>query len=182
MDGRCLRFRPFIVRKIAKMTKVKEKQLIEEIVGAQLVAQKMKVSTAESCTGGGIAARLTSVAGSSQYVEGGIVAYAVEVKENILGVPADIIERFGVDSEETVTAMAKCVMAKMGTDCAVATTGVAGPGGGSDINPVGNIWIAAAVGNKIQTKLQTADDGRQKNIERAINNALLMLSVLLRRQ
>ncbi|NLI35924.1 MAG: CinA family nicotinamide mononucleotide deamidase-related protein [Bacteroidales bacterium] len=151
----------------------------EVLVGNQLVQQAKSVATAESCTGGAIAARLTSIAGSSQYVKGGIVAYSVEVKEKLLGVSSDIINKYGVVSKETVIAMVKGAMHACCADCAVATTGVAGPGGETEQNPVGNIWIAAAVGKRIITKLQTMDRGRTMNIEKAVNNALLMLHQLL---
>lgn len=151
----------------------------EVLVGNQLVQQAKSVATAESCTGGAIAARLTSIAGSSQYVKGGIVAYSVEVKEKLLGVSPDIINKYGVVSKETVIAMVEGAMHACCADCAVATTGVAGPGGETEQNPVGNIWIAAAVGKRIITKLQTMDRGRTMNIEKAVNNALLMLHQLL---
>jgi competence/damage-inducible protein CinA C-terminal domain len=152
----------------------------EIVVGNQLVEQCKSVATAESCTGGSIAARLTSIAGSSRYVKGGIVAYSVDVKESLLGVPADIVNKYGVVSKETVTAMVEGVMHVLHADCAVATTGVAGPEGGTEQNPVGNIWIAAAVGNRVVAKLQKMDRGRSMNIERAVNNALLMLHELLK--
>lgn len=152
----------------------------EVLVGNQLARQGKSVATAESCTGGGVAARLTSIAGSSQYVKGGIVAYSVEVKEKILGVSPDVINKYGVVSKETVIAMVEGAMRACRADCAVATTGVAGPGGGTEQNPTGNIWIAAAVGKRIVTKLQTMDRGRTMNIEKAVNNALLMLHELLK--
>ncbi len=152
----------------------------EIVVGNQLVEQCKSVATAESCTGGSIAARLTSITGSSRYVKGGIVAYSVDVKESLLGVPADIVNKYGVVSKETVTAMVEGVMHVLHADCAVATTGVAGPEGGTEQNPVGNIWIAAAVGNRVVAKLQKMDRGRSMNIERAVNNALLMLHELLK--
>jgi nicotinamide-nucleotide amidase len=155
---------------------------LETIVGNQLVEQHKTVSTAESCTGGIIASRLTSIPGSSRYVKGGIVAYTIEVKEKVLGVPSAIIDQYGVVSEETVIAMVKGVMKTLQTDCAVATTGIAGPDGGTEKNPVGNIWIAAAVGNRILTKLQKTNRGRQMNIERASNNALLMLRQMLKEE
>ena len=152
----------------------------EIVVGNQLVEQCKSVATAESCTGGSIAARLTSIAGSSRYVKGGIVAYSVDVKESLLGVPADIVNKYGVVSKETVIAMVEGVMHVLHADCAVATTGVAGPEGGTEENPVGNIWIAAAIGNRVVAKLQKMDRGRSMNIERAVNNALLMLHELLK--
>ncbi|MBQ8008400.1 MAG: CinA family protein [Bacteroidaceae bacterium] len=154
---------------------------IQRIIGKQLKEKGLTVSTAESCTGGGIAARLTSVAGSSAYVRGGIVAYQNDVKVDLLGVNADTIYKYGVVSEETVVEMVKGAMKSLKTDCAMATTGIAGPGGEEPGKPVGTIWIAAAVGDSIVTMRQEGDEGRRKNIERAIQNALKMLLQLLKR-
>ena len=154
---------------------------IQKIIGKQLVEKGLTVSTAESCTGGGIAARLTSVAGSSAYVRGGIIAYQNDVKVDLLGVNADTIYKYGVVSEETVVEMAKGAMKSLKTDCAMATTGIAGPGGEEPGKPVGTIWIAAAWGDRIITMKQEGDEGRRKNIERAIQNALKMLSEILKK-
>ena len=154
---------------------------IQRIIGKQLIEKGLTVSTAESCTGGGIAAKLTSVAGSSAYVRGGIVAYQNDVKEDLLGVNADTIYKYGVVSEETVVEMAKGAMKSLKTDCSMATTGIAGPGGEEPGKPVGTIWIAAAWGDRIITMKQEGDEGRRKNIERAIQNALKMLSEILKK-
>lgn len=177
----CLDMQETKLRSILRSDILVESDVSPEVfVGNQLTQQGKYVATAESCTGGSIAARLTSIAGSSQYVKGGIVAYSVEVKENLLGVSPDTISRYGVVSKETVIAMVEGAMRVCHADCAVATTGVAGPGGGTEQNPVGNIWIAAAVGKRIVTKLQTMDRGRTMNIEKAVNKALLMLHELLK--
>jgi nicotinamide-nucleotide amidase len=152
---------------------------LEVTIGNMLKEKGMTLSTAESCTGGSIAARLTSVPGSSAYMKGGVVAYSVAVKEQVLGVSTDIIERFGVVSEETATAMVRAAMTTMHTDCAVATTGIAGPDGGTPDTPVGTIWIAAACGDRLITQMQKTNFGRVSNVERAGNNALLMLRELL---
>jgi nicotinamide-nucleotide amidase len=152
---------------------------IETIIGDLLRKKKLTIATAESCTGGNIAARLTSISGSSDYYKGSVVAYIPEVKETLLQVPLHVIEQFGVVSEETVVAMVRGAMKVLQTDCAVATTGIAGPTGGTDTISVGSIWIAAAFGDRIITKLQKTNRGREINIERAGNNALLMLRQLL---
>lgn len=146
-----------------------------------MIEKGLTVSTAESCTGGGIAARLTSVAGSSAYVRGGVVAYQNDVKVDLLGVDAGTIYKYGVVSEETVVEMAKGAMKSLKTDCSMATTGIAGPGGEEPGKPVGTIWIAAAWGDRIITMKQEGDEGRRKNIERAIQNALKMLSEILKK-
>jgi len=152
---------------------------IEEKIGEWLKEKHLTMSTAESCTGGGVAAKITSVSGSSAYFIGSIVAYQNEVKEKFLDVSAETIERYNVVSAQTVTSMAKGAMKAFGTDCAVATSGIAGPTGGDEERPIGTIWIAAAYGNKIVTFKQEGDQGRAKNIRNAINNALKLLFKLL---
>ena len=147
----------------------------EEEIGILLKTKKLSLSTAESCTGGGIAALITSVPGSSEYFNGGIVAYSNEVKMSLLHVSADTLEKHGAVSRETVTEMAKGAMKTLKTDCAVATSGIAGPGGGTPGKPVGTIWIAAAYKSEIVTMKQEGDCGRAGNVQKAIQNALLLL-------
>ncbi len=149
-------------------------------VGELLKEKKMSLSTAESCTGGSIAALITSVPGSSEYFNGGIVAYSNEVKMNLLHVSPETLEKYGAVSRETVIEMARGAMKALKTDCAIATSGIAGPGGGSIEKPVGTVWIAVAYKNEIATFRQEGDEGRAMNIERAGNNALLMLRDLLK--
>lgn len=148
---------------------------LEQEIGELLKAKKLSLSTAESCTGGGIAALITSVPGSSDYFNGGIVAYSNEVKMSLLHVSAETLERYGAVSRETVTEMVKGAMKTLKTDCAVATSGIAGPGGGTPEKPVGTVWIAAAYKDEIVTMKQEGDDGRAGNVQKAIRNALLLL-------
>lgn len=153
---------------------------LEIIVGELLKKKKLTVSTAESCTGGSIAARLTSIARSSEYFNGSVVAYSNDVKTRLLHVAPETLERYGAVSEKTVIEMAKGAMKALKTDCAVATSGIAGPGGGTPEKPVGTVWIAAGYKNEIRTYKQETNRGRAMNIERAGNNALLMLRDLLK--
>ena len=153
---------------------------LEMIVGDLLKKKKLTVSTAESCTGGSIAARLTSISGSSEYFNGGIVAYSNDVKMGLLHVSSETLAQHGAVSEETVIEMVKGVMKALKTDCAVATSGIAGPNGGTPEKPVGTVWIAAGYKNEIRTYKQETNRGRAMNIERAGNNALLMLRDLLK--
>ena len=153
---------------------------LEMIVGELLKKKKLTVSTAESCTGGSIAARLTSISGSSEYFNGGIVAYSNDVKMGLLHVSSETLAEHGAVSEETVIEMVKGVMKALKTDCAVATSGIAGPNGGTPEKPVGTVWIAAGYKNEIHTYKQETNRGRAMNIERAGNNALLMLRDLLK--
>ena len=148
---------------------------LEVIVGELLKKKKLTVSTAESCTGGGIAALITSVPGSSEYFNGSIVAYSNEIKMSLLHVSAETLEKHGAVSRETVTEMVKGAMKTLKTDCAVATSGIAGPGGGTPEKPVGTVWIAAAYKNEIVAMKQEGDEGRKGNVEKAIQNALLLL-------
>lgn len=153
---------------------------LEVLVGEQLKECNLSVSTAESCTGGSIAARLTSVPGSSNYFKGSVIAYSNEVKVNLLNVSQSTLDQFGAVSEQTVVEMVKGVMNTLKTDCAVATSGIAGPGGGTQDKPVGTVWIAAAYKNNISTMKQETNRGREMNVERAGNNALLLLLELIK--
>ena len=117
---------------------------IEEIVLDLCREHGLTLSTAESCTGGLVAARLTSVPGSSDVFVGGIVSYADEVKQAGLGVPASVLREHGAVSAETAAAMAAGARYELGTDLAVAVTGIAGPGGGSHEKPVGLVYLHAS--------------------------------------
>lgn len=117
---------------------------LEAAIGNLLVERKQTICTAESCTGGNIAHLLTGIPGSSRYFIGSVVAYDNRVKENILGVPAEVIEKYGAVSGEVAKLMAEGARRIMGTDHALSTTGIAGPDGGTDNKPVGSICIAFA--------------------------------------
>jgi PncC family amidohydrolase len=111
---------------------------------AACTARGLTVATAESCTGGLVAHVLTEVPGSSAYLRGGIVAYADEVKRALLDVPSGVLTAHGAVSAQVAVAMAEGARARLGTDLAVAVTGVAGPDGGSEAKPVGLVYVAAA--------------------------------------
>tara|TARA_R110001592_G_scaffold329022_1_gene610670 strand:+ start:34 stop:573 length:540 start_codon:yes stop_codon:yes gene_type:complete len=116
-------------------------------IGERLLLKGWQMTTAESCTGGWIARCITDIAGSSQWFESGFVTYSNEAKQRMLKVPAsyfDGLDAPGAVSIETITAMAKGALAESGAQFAVATSGIAGPGGGSDLKPVGTVWIAWA--------------------------------------
>jgi nicotinamide-nucleotide amidase len=152
----------------------------EEILGKRLAEAGLTIAVAESCTGGSLAARITSVPGSSAYFKGGVVAYANEVKQSLLGVSAATLERQGAVSRETVIEMAHGVRRVMQTDCAIATSGIAGPSGGTPLKPVGTVWIAAIYKDRTETMMLERDLGREMNVARACNNALLLLLELLK--
>jgi nicotinamide-nucleotide amidase len=120
-----------------------DERLVEELVLAACRERGLTLATAESCTGGLVAARLTSVADSSDAFLGGVVAYANEIKTRELGVSAEVLERYGAVSPEAASAMAAGARTRLAADVAVAVTGVAGPGGGTDEKPVGLVYLHA---------------------------------------
>jgi len=119
-------------------------ETLEAVVGARLLEAGQTVAVAESCTGGGVGERLTRVPGSSAWFLGGVVAYADAAKSELLGVPAALIAEHGAVSGPVARAMAERVRERLGADFGIATTGISGPGGGSDAKPVGTVWIAVA--------------------------------------
>lgn len=148
---------------------------LQDCIGRVLTACGKTVSAAESCTGGTISELLTSVAGSSAYYLGSVTSYANSVKSGVLGVAPEIIERYGAVSSECVAAMAEGVRKLTGSDFSVATSGIAGPGGGSEEKPVGTVWIGISSQNSTETmKLQFKGD-RKRNIERFAAYALDLL-------
>lgn len=151
---------------------------LETEVGRLLKAGGKTLSAAESCTGGEIAHLITSVAGSSAYFLGSVTSYAVSVKEKVLGVPADVIEKHGVVSSEVAAAMAEGVRSLTGSDYAVATTGLAGPGG-DEFNPVGTVWIGVAGPHGTRTVRHSYKNDRKRNIERFAASALDFLRQML---
>lgn len=148
---------------------------LESAVGDLLKAYGKTLSTAESCTGGMISSLITSVAGSSEYFLGSVTSYANEVKENVLGVPAEIIAEHGAVSSECVAAMAEGVRRITSSDYSVATSGIAGPGGGSEEKPVGTVWIGVSSDNGTETFRLKFNSDRKRNIERFSSSALHIL-------
>ena len=148
---------------------------LEAILGQSLREKKLTVSVAESCTGGYLAHLITSVPGSSDYFTGGIVAYSNEVKVNDLGVKKETLQVHGAVSEATVKEMASLVRKKFGTDIGVATSGVAGPGGGTADKPVGTVWIAYADRNAVTARKLKLSKERIINIKVAAVNVLNLI-------
>lgn len=152
-----------------------EDDTLETCIGKLLKGTGRTISTAESCTGGSIAALLTSVAGSSEYFLGSVVSYANSVKSGVLGVDEKIIEEHGAVSSECVAAMAEGVRKLTGSDFSIATSGIAGPGGGSDAKPVGLVWIGVSSQKSTETFSMVFKGDRKRNIERFAANALNIL-------
>ena len=150
-------------------------QTLEEVIGEQLNKRSLTLALAESCTGGAIASRITSVPGSSRYFIGGMVSYATEVKAEHLGVENSTISDFGMVSEEVALAMAQGARRLFNTDFAIATTGIAGPDGGTEKYPVGSVWIAIAGPSRSKAWFYRFGSNRQRNITKATVTALNLL-------
>ncbi|RDV16092.1 competence/damage-inducible protein A [Pontibacter diazotrophicus] len=138
---------------------------LEEAIGQLLKERGLTIATAESCTGGYLAHKITSISGSSAYYQGSVIAYHNEVKTRELNVKPETLQQHGAVSEATVREMAENVRKKFGTDIGVATSGIAGPGGGTAEKPVGTIWIAYADKDRTETRLLNYNKDRLLNIE-----------------
>ena len=149
-----------------------EEDTLQEYIGKLLRRHGKTVSCAESCTGGLISSLFTSVPGSSEYFLGSVTSYANIVKQNVLGVPAEVIAAHGAVSSECVAAMAEGVRRITGSDFSVATPGIAGPGGGSEDKPVGLVWIGVSSHMGTETFRMVFKGDRKRNIERFTANAL----------
>jgi len=147
---------------------------LADVVVNLLISNNKKLSLAESCTGGLIASKVTSVAGSSQVFEAGIVSYSNEIKHSVLGVSKDTLKKEGAVSESVVLEMAKGVLALSGSDYAIAVSGVAGPGGGTKEKPVGTCWIAWGTKDALKAKCLFIPVGREQ-FQQFISSAALDL-------
>ena len=154
-------------------------ETLDELVHKTLIERCKTLATAESCTGGNIARLLTAQAGASAYFKGGIIAYSNEVKESALGVKHSTLQAHGAVSEETVREMVEGVRERLGADYAIATTGIAGPTGGTPEKPVGTVWVAVADATHTVTQLMHYGDRRQQTIDRTTNQAYSMLMKLI---
>lgn len=143
---------------------------------------RLKIATAESCTGGLVAALMTDIAGSSAVFERGFVTYSNKAKEEMLGVPGDVLADFGAVSEPVARMMAEGAMANSRANVSVAITGVAGPGGGTRMKPVGTVHIACARENRaiIHEMLQLGDIGREGIRMAAVETALNLIQAQMR--
>jgi nicotinamide-nucleotide amidase len=152
---------------------------LEEVVGKLLIKKVKHLATAESCTGGAIAAAITSVPGSSRYYKGSVVAYSNEVKVQVLGVDPLMIEKYGAVSREVVSSMALGVLRVTGADYSIASSGIAGPDGGTPEKPVGTTWIAVSDGIRTEAVLYNFGEDRGRTIIRAVQTSLNQLRLLI---
>lgn len=150
-------------------------ELLALELGQRLLARQWRVATAESCTGGGLAYAITSVAGSSSWFDQGIVAYANSVKQQLLAVPEPLLATHGAVSAPVVVAMAEGVRRSSGAQLAVATSGIAGPGGGSADKPLGLVWFGYALDDHCHAERCVFVGSREQVREQAIRHALLRL-------
>jgi nicotinamide-nucleotide amidase len=144
-----------------------------------LIKEELTLATAESCTGGNIAHLITSVPGSSGYFVGSVVAYSNDIKERVLGIKKATLEKYGAVSEQVVREMAVSIRKLYQSDYAVATSGIAGPEGGSAEKPVGTTWIAVASEKQILAEKYLFGSLRTVNIQKASLTALNMLRKLV---
>ena len=155
---------------------------LQSCIGRMLNDRGKTVSAAESCTGGLISSLMTSVSGASSYYLGSVTSYANSVKAGVLGVAPDVIEKYGAVSSECVAAMADGVRKLTGSDYAIATSGIAGPGGGSETKPVGLVWIGVSSEKGTETYKMNFRGDRQRNIERFAANALNILRLKIKKE
>jgi PncC family amidohydrolase len=154
---------------------------LERTAGALLLARGWTVCAAESCTGGLLLSRLTDIPGSSQWVVGGVIAYADRIKRDLLGVPDDLLQTHGAVSEPVARAMAHGVIARFQTDVAISITGIAGPGGATPGKPVGLTYIGLLMrGGEPEVRRFVWMGGREENKRSSADTALSWLIDVLR--
>lgn len=157
-----------------------EDKTVSQVLGELLTERELTVGTAESCTGGNIAHSITTNAGSSAYYLGSVVCYSNDVKAEVLKVSRNNLSRYGAVSREVVEDMARGISRLMHSDCALATSGIAGPDGGTKFKPVGTVWMAAKYGEKVVSELIQFKGDREHVIESSTNHVMVMLIKLLR--
>lgn len=157
-----------------------EQKTLSEVLGELLHEKELTISSAESCTGGNIAHKIVTVPGSSEYFMGSVVSYSNDVKAEVLGVSRSDIDRHGAVSKEVAEQMALGVSNLMHTECAIATSGIAGPGGGSRFKPVGTVWFAVKYRDRVVSECKHFNGDRSAVIEQAANHGMVMLINLLR--
>ena len=150
---------------------------VAEKLVALLKAQGLTCATAESCTGGGVGSAITAVPGSSAVFAGGVISYSNEVKRDVLGVAADILQNVGAVSSETAAQMAEGARRLLKTNLAVSLTGMAGPDGGSEEKPVGLVWFGLATKDGVRTEKCIFRGDRAQVRAQAITHALGMLTI-----
>lgn len=157
-----------------------EDKTVSQVLGELLLENELTVSAAESCTGGNIAHKIVQVPGSSGYFMGSVVSYSNDVKAEVLGVSRSDIDRHGAVSKQVAEQMAAGAAKLMRSNCAIATTGIAGPEGGTKFKPVGTVWFAVKYNDRIVSECVRFEGDRDHVIEAATNHGMVMLVRLLR--
>jgi len=168
-----------LIQKVSPYLVIDKDMPLEAVVANLLIEKGKTVATAESCTGGYIAHLLTSISGASAYFKGSVVSYDNEVKNKVLHVPSQVLANQGAVSEETVRAMAENVRELMNTDFSIAVSGIMGPDGGTELKPVGMVWIAIASDENTIAKRFDFKFTRERNIQLTAINALNMLRLII---
>ena len=169
-----------IVPRIKKYVYGYDNDKLEQVIADLLIQNNLTVSTAESCTSGLLASKLTDVPGSSQYFKGGSVCYSNELKINDIGVDKDLIERYGAVSEEVAESLAKNIAKKNNTDIGIGITGIAGPGGGTEKKPVGLVFVGIFYKNNLYIKRYNLTPDRITNRELTVTLCLNEIRKILR--
>lgn len=158
-----------------------DRDTLPQIIGQQLIDKKLTIGTVESCTAGMLASQISSIQGASAYYEGALLTYSYKIKTSLANVPADLIQKEGAVSEPVAIQMAENGRDILGTDICISTTGIAGPGGGTETKPVGMVWIAIATKNGTTTKKMQFSKHRERNIKMTVLSALNLLRLELRK-
>jgi len=174
------RYRQNLVEMFSEELVTTENKTVPQVLGQSLLEKELTVSSAESCTGGNIAHRIVQEPGSSAYFLGSVVSYSNEVKSEVLGVSRASIDRFGAVSRQVVEEMVAGVCKLMHSQCGIATSGIAGPDGGSQYKPVGTVWIAVKYRDTVISECVKFSGDRNEVIESATNHGMVMLINLLR--
>ena len=169
-----------IVPRIKKYVYGYDNDKLEQVIADLLIKYNLTISTAESCTSGLLASRLTDVPGSSQYFKGGSVCYSNELKINDMGIDKDLIERYGAVSEEVVESLAKNIAQKNNTDLGIGITGIAGPDGGTEKKPVGLVFVGIFYKNNLYIKKYNLTPDRITNRELTVTLCLNEIRKILR--
>ena len=152
---------------------------LPQIIGQQLINKKLTIGTVESCTAGMLASQISSIPGASAYYEGALLTYSYKIKTSLANVPADLIQKEGAVSEPVAIQMAENGRNILGVDICMSTTGIAGPGGGTEIKPVGMVWVAIATKDGTTTKKMQFSKHRERNIKMTVLSALNLLRLEL---
>ena len=158
-----------------------DRDTLPKIISQQLIDKKLTIGTVESCTAGMLASQISSIPGASAYYEGALLTYSYKIKTSLANVPADLIQKEGAVSEPVAIQMAENGRDILGADICISTTGIAGPGGGTETKPVGMVWIAIATKNGTTTKKMQFSKHRERNIKMTVLSALNLLRLELRK-